>query len=413
MQLLIAPGKFATDPHYAAQLQTFHHNDPLPNAHNPPGNDDRITPASLEPHITKCLKSLAPRRQTGPDASRNEHWKPLCNFPQYHLPLATILQRIATGNIPDEPNDDTLEAILTTTLGAKLKNNGKIRPLGIPTALRRLTAKAVLLQSTSEIQTYLHPTQSGIGTPDGANIIHKTLNQIYHNNPDYTLLHFDMSDAFTNLPRETIVKHTPHACPTLTQLTNTWYTVPSATIWKDSEDTYHHLKSQRGTTQGCTMSAAIFAIALQPTLHKIRDKINQRISHYNQTHGTNHICHLHAYLDDMYLAIPTDYLNHALTTVQEEVNAAKLTLNLEKTEMCTTGTPHPDHIQDYTKTFTIMGSTPTEVRAAAEDEHVPQETVGTPLDDITPHGTLLITQAHALTKLTYMNTQQHIDTRRP
>jgi hypothetical protein len=117
--------------------------------------------------------------------------------------------------------DDTHKAILTTALAAKLKTNGKIRPLGIPTALRRLAAKVVLLQTTSQIQTYLHPTQSGIGTPDGANIIHKTLNQIYHNRPHYTLLHFDMSDAFTNLPRDDIVNHTPDACPTLTQLTNT------------------------------------------------------------------------------------------------------------------------------------------------------------------------------------------------
>ncbi len=78
--------------------------------------------------------------------------------------------------------DDIHQAILTTSLAAKLKPTGKIRPLGIPTALRRLTAKTVLLQATTQIQTYLHPTQSGIGTPDGANIIHKTLNQIYHNN---------------------------------------------------------------------------------------------------------------------------------------------------------------------------------------------------------------------------------------
>ena len=77
-----------------------------------------------------------------------------------------------------------------------------------------------------------------------------------------------MSDAFTNLHRDDIVNHTPDACPTLTQLTNTWYTTPSATTWKDASDIYHHFESNRGTTQGCTMSAAIFAIALQPTLHK-------------------------------------------------------------------------------------------------------------------------------------------------
>ncbi len=95
-----------------------------------------MTPETLEPHIHKCLKASAPRRQTGPVASRNEHWKPFYNFPQYHKSLATVLHRIVVGNMPD----DIHKAILTTALAAKLKPNGKIRPLGIPIALRRLTA---------------------------------------------------------------------------------------------------------------------------------------------------------------------------------------------------------------------------------------------------------------------------------
>jgi hypothetical protein len=196
----------------------------------------------------------------------------------------------------------------------------------------------------------------------------------------------------------------------LTALTNSWYTVASASIWKDSEGTYHHFTTHRGTTQGCTMSAAIFAIALQPTLHKIRDAVNRNLTHHNQLHDTQHRCHLHAYLDDMYLAVPTQHLQHALTTVEAEVKNAQLILNNTKTEMSSTGPPHPDYAASYTKTFTIMGTTPTELKAAAEDDQVPLETLGTPLDDITPHDTLLITQAHALTKLTAMHSQQNIDT---
>ncbi len=73
--------------------------------------------------------------------------------------------------------------------------------------------------------------------------------------------------------------------------------------------------------------------------------------------------------------------------------------------MGTTGTPHPQYVEQYTTTFPIMGSTPSELKAAAEDDYLPQETIGTPLNDITPHDVLLTTQAHALTKLTYMHPQ--------
>ena len=150
-----------------------------------------------------------------------------------------------------------------------------------------------------------------------------------------------MTDAFTNLPRHDIVKYTPHACPPLAPLVNSWYTKPSTSVWKDSTDTYHHFTTHRGTTQGCTMSAAIFAISLQPTLHNIQDTINRHLTQHTPPNTQPQRCHLHAYLDDMYIAIPTEHLQHALTTVESRVHDAHLTLNTTKTKMSTTGTPHP------------------------------------------------------------------------
>jgi hypothetical protein len=162
------------------------------------------------------------------------------------------------------------------------------------------------------------------------------------------------------------------------------------------------------------MSAAIFAISLQPTIHKIRDIINKEL-HRIHNHTPNQTqpppqCHIQAYLDDLYLTIPTEHLAMALTIVEQEVYKAKLTLNTSKTEMTTTGTPHPGFANRYTKTFTIMGLTPTEIKQAAEDEHIPAESNGTPLEDITPHEALLITQTHALTKLMHMASHSHINT---
>ena len=152
-----------------------------------------------------------------------------------------------------------------------------------------------------------------------------------------------------------------------------------------------------------------------PTHHtQIRDTINKELLriHNLTPNQTQHPppCHIQAYLDDLYLTIPTEHLAMALTIVEKEVYKAKLTLNTSKTEMTTTGTPHPGFQHRYTKTFTIMGLTPTEIKQAAEDEHIPAESNGTPLEDITPHEALLVTQTHALTKLMYMASHEHINT---
>ena len=51
--------------------------------------------------------------------------------------------------------------------------------------------------------------------------------------------------------------------------------------------------------------------------------------------------HLHAYLDDMYSAVLTDHLKATPTLVEQYVHKAHPALNTDKTNMSTTGAPHP------------------------------------------------------------------------
>ena len=115
MSLLISPGRITTDAERAADIANFHHSDPTPNPHHTSHAPAQID--ALLPHIAATLKSLPARKMQGPEASRNEHWRPLRHYPQYLRALAQITQLIASGNLPP----DALRAILTTTLTAKLK----------------------------------------------------------------------------------------------------------------------------------------------------------------------------------------------------------------------------------------------------------------------------------------------------
>ena len=73
------------------------------------------------------------------------------------------------------------------------------------------------------------PHQLGVGATDGPNALYKNVEFHYHSNPQHTIIHFDLSDAFTTMPRSAILTATSTLCPPLQKLARVWYT-PHTTI---------------------------------------------------------------------------------------------------------------------------------------------------------------------------------------
>ena len=102
--LLNSPGKFTTDPNRLPEIEQLHkhrYGDPTPQRQDVPS----ATPAQLEAHLHKALKTLAPRKQHGPEASRNEHWQLLHKHPQHLRPPSILVHRIANGKLPEKALD--------------------------------------------------------------------------------------------------------------------------------------------------------------------------------------------------------------------------------------------------------------------------------------------------------------------
>ena len=93
---------------------------------------------ALRPQVHKASRSLAKKKKPGPDNSRNEHWHLLAKNERVVTHLTTITCIIQHGETPPQ----VLNAILATDARAKVKPNGKLRLLGVPTALRRIAARA-------------------------------------------------------------------------------------------------------------------------------------------------------------------------------------------------------------------------------------------------------------------------------
>ena len=107
-----------------------------------------------------------------------------------------------------------------------------------------------------------------------------------------------------------------------------------------------------------------------------------RATHEAQAPGTpwTDTTRIKAYLDDIYILIPTSLAPAVMEIVRQLADRYNLKLNVPKTEMSTNGVPHPHFPCYYTDRFSILGSAPTAVRASREEEDDEDDQVrGAPL----------------------------------
>ena len=89
-------------------------------------------------------------------------------------------------------------------LVALLKPDGKLRPIGIPTFLRRLAARAVLAQFRADISAHFAPHQLGIGVPFGVEAIPRAAQAWLDSHPGHGAALIDISNAFNTVSRAAI-----------------------------------------------------------------------------------------------------------------------------------------------------------------------------------------------------------------
>ena len=209
------------------------------------------------------------------------------------------------------------------------------------------------------------------------------------------------------MPRTTIINAAARFSPALSQLTQTWYSRPTTTLWTDNNQTIHDFTTNVGTTQGCSLSAAVFALGFHSTILQLQQRL-QQLSNTHQHQQTNINTITYAYLDDLYVGIPTHLVHEANTIVQDELHNAGLAINNTKTEYTTKGMPHADYAANYSNTFTILGSTPTHVNSAIDNGDLTPDHAGTPLTPQPDDSHLLQLQSRFYTRLLQLHQRQHI-----
>ena len=91
------------------------------------------------------------------------HWKPLLNGESDESAMLNILSEIATDDVPTNMRD----MLMTGILMAQDKDGKRVRPIIIPSFVRRASLSVIGGCLNSEAAEQIGPTHMGMGTPDG------------------------------------------------------------------------------------------------------------------------------------------------------------------------------------------------------------------------------------------------------
>ena len=100
------------------------------------------------------------------------------------------------------------------------KSGSDVRPIAVGEVFRRLTAKVICHQKSSEFSSFFCPFQHGIATPGGAELVTHHIQYLLESNPSWSVLITDVKNAFNSVSRQSVLQQ----------------------IAQDFPDTYPHVK---------------------------------------------------------------------------------------------------------------------------------------------------------------------------
>ena len=255
-----------------------------------------------------------------------------------------VVAHIAAAAVPNSVLQH-LRAGQITPLG---KPTGGHRPLLMMSFLRRLALKSVMAAKKESVAKCAGPLQYGVGRPDGANTMIKTIHYLAEADNSRVLVALDLKAAFQNVSRRAMLHSIAQTDTDLAAVFSRWYTgITEHRMHYDSA--YTKITANSGVDQGCPLSACGFSAVVDPTLHSIMTELCTLYDPGAQ---------LFAYLDDWYLWIKPQCLLQTIAVITAATRSVNLALQSTKTQVWTGSCqdPIPPEFQDkVTLTLSCLG----------------------------------------------------------
>ena len=147
------------------------------------------------------------------------------------------------------------------------KPSGGLRPIAVGDVFRRLAGKLLMNVIIAKTTEHLQPEQVGVQVPNAAETAARKVRLCTKDaKPDKVLLQVDMCNAFGSVDRQKMLAEVKTHCPCLFPYAAACYRNANVLMGDG-----YVLESTRGVQQGDVLGPALFAIALQPVVERLRE----------------------------------------------------------------------------------------------------------------------------------------------
>ena len=175
------------------EIKSLYPADPEPPA-PVPASVSALFLSEVAEHVPATLRKMPRLSEPGPLGMRAEHWYDFGTLAGNSDLFVQVIAHIAAAAVPS-PVLQYLKAGQITPLA---KPTGGHRPLLMMSFLRRLALKSVMAAKKESVAKCAGPLQYGVGRPDGANTMIKTIQYLAEADTSRVVVALDLKAAFQN-----------------------------------------------------------------------------------------------------------------------------------------------------------------------------------------------------------------------
>jgi len=162
--------------------------------------------------------------------------------------------------------------------------------------VRRIIGKAVMSVTGEEVQKAVGAIQLCAGQPAGVeSAIHAMRGFLDDDDSDGILL-IDADNAFNRVNRAVALRNIQKTCPAMKHVLINFYRTPTRILM--NRDGFYELSSREGTTQGCPLAMAMYALALVP-LSKHLQPICKQVWYADDATGCDKLAVMRTWFDEL------------------------------------------------------------------------------------------------------------------
>lgn len=266
--------------------------------------------------------------------------------------LASFFNKIINGDVPPQFQTFLRQTYLVALEKDEL-DKSKLRPLGVPSATRRISAILVVSEYSSTFAEYVLPFNYAIGVNGGIDVIIKTIQlavdkyiiepENANSLPTRSLVSLDITNMFNSISREKLREVIAHKFPSLESFADLIYDGAGETFVKLENGQWTSIPVQEGFSQGCPASPIFAAIVLNEIISQLYPELEARAASrlangISGDDGLGSLAILLAYVDDVNCVIHHDDIEFFLRRFTELASPLGAVLNTDKTRILTTTT---------------------------------------------------------------------------